>query len=154
MFLRLNAAGQVRPRKVVLQLRTSFTLHLNLLINSTLNRARCNRLLDCSAEEYFHRRHPVPNNHTQRNAIDDYGEPVSNQKRWLAGFVSQMDLSDQGTGPSPDEAHHMQSRFRGSPSYVLSSLLVPRVAAIRDHAGNIIESQPTHLEPSQYRECG
>ena len=105
------------------------------------------------AEEYFHGRHPFHNNHTERDTVNDYGEPVPNQKGWLARFVSQKHLSDQGTGPSPDQAHQMQRRLGDSPACVLRGRFVPRVAAIRDNAGTIIESQPTQLEPPYRRQC-
>jgi len=60
--------------------------------------------LDCGAEEKFRRRYFFHNNHTERNTVNDYGDPESNQKRWLARFVSQKYLGNQGTGPSANQA--------------------------------------------------
>ena len=51
-----------------------------LPMRGTLIPVRRKRLLDRGAEENFHRRHPFPKNHTERYKVDDYGEPVSNQK--------------------------------------------------------------------------
>jgi hypothetical protein len=57
---------------------------LPLMLSVALLRVGCMLLLDCAAEEYFHQRHSFPNNHTERDTVNDYSEPVSNQERLLA----------------------------------------------------------------------